>query len=943
MIDKVGLLRETKKNNVVSIIMYLGILLAISIIGYINYGVYHTLITVIKSCVSFLASIITLNSYFGKRNNYMSFIGIGFIYANLFNIMHALTINMDLYFFETNTLTIYIEIISFILAIKFINKDNINYKKIYFFYSLVFIVSIFIIYKYVSIIDLSKNSYTLYFPILIISLLLVLYALRILYLNKNLIQNEIFNYTGTAILLMGGYIFLSIVYNFTQYNSLIITIVRHNLLIIYAYYIYKTIVKDRLVQPYYSLIEANNDLNNKSSLLENTNLLLERINNIQNTMKENLIQREGLLTTILNATINAWIVFDNEKEIEDLNENAEKFFGEKDKLKENIKKLFINYEDFDSHMDKVYLNKETIDEEIYCSDGRVFRCIHSPINSNDKSQKCMCIFIDITSEKSIEQEIIDMNNSYESLIKNIHAPVLIRDEEKVLDVNDAFINVFNISMDDLVKVDQSDINPIDDLIYPDDKILYNEIIATNKAATSNSELYNKGIAKYRVYDGYKNVRWIETYTTIYYEKGRKCQIVTYKDVTIFENTQEKLARSEKKYKRLLDNVPEGIYLQDLQTGKFMYMNKKIRDMFSVDESLKEDELGFYGQDHIFVHPKYYETVLERVKKVEKHEIAPFAQIKLLDKNNKVLDVEIASIPFVVKDNTLKLTIIRDLKEIKKAESMKKKLTKRIQYDKMKMEFFANISHELKTPLNLMFSSNQLIEMLYKNKKIKDYNDIIRRHIKLTKQNSYRLLRLVSNIIDVTKMESGFYKVNLENHNLVDVIEDITLSVSTYADNKGIEIIFDTDTEEKIMAVDTNILERVMLNLLSNAIKFTNPGGYIYVNIYDNNETVQIEVKDTGIGIPKDKLDVIFERFGQVDKNIFRNAEGSGIGLSLVKSLVDLLKGNIYVESSLETGTIFKIVLPVDTIKNHNNYELVSNHNLNVERIHVEFSDIYTND
>ena len=386
MIDKVEVLRETKKNNILSIMLYLGILLAISILGYINYGVYHTLITVIKSCVSFLAFIITLNSYYGKQNNYMSFIGIGFIYASLFNIIHALTINMDLYFLETNMLAIYIEIVSFILAIKFINKDNINYKKTHLLYSAIFSVFVFIIYKYIDIIAFSKNIYMLYLPHLIISLLLVLYALRILKLNKKFIQNEIYNYTGTAILLMGGYIILTIIDNFTLYNSLGITIVRHNLLIIYSYYIYKTIVKDRLVEPYHNLIEANNDLNNKSSLLENTNVLLERINNIQNNMKENLVQREGLLTTILNATINAWIVFDDAKEVEDLNKNAEDFFGQRNKLKENIENIFINYNDFESNINKVHIDKEILDEEIFCNDGRVFRCIYAPINSNDKSQ-----------------------------------------------------------------------------------------------------------------------------------------------------------------------------------------------------------------------------------------------------------------------------------------------------------------------------------------------------------------------------------------------------------------------------------------------------------------------------------------------------------------------------------------------------------------------------
>lgn len=105
-----------------------------------------------------------------------------------------------------------------------------------------------------------------------------------------------------------------------------------------------------------------------------------------------------------------------------------------------------------------------------------------------------------------------------------------------------------------------------------------------------------------------------------------------------------------------------------------------------------------------------------------------------------------------------------------------------------------------------------------------------------------------------------------------------------------------------------------LNLISNAIKFSNPGGSIFVNIFDKNDTVEIWVEDTGVGIEAKYLNDIFERFQQVDKSLSRNAEGSGIGLSLVKSIVEMHGGNISVESEVGKGSIFKIKLPVRTIK-----------------------------
>ncbi|MGG7060796.1 sensor histidine kinase, partial [Clostridium tertium] len=123
-------------------------------------------------------------------------------------------------------------------------------------------------------------------------------------------------------------------------------------------------------------------------------------------------------------------------------------------------------------------------------------------------------------------------------------------------------------------------------------------------------------------------------------------------------------------------------------------------------------------------------------------------------------------------------------------------------------------------------------------------------INLTKQNSYRLLKIINDLIEFTRMETGFYHVNLINKDIILVIEDIVMSVVDYAKSKGVQIIFDTDIEELTMAIDVNALEIIVLNLLSNAIKFTDKDGYIYVNmIYKEDENkIDIRIEDTGIGI-----------------------------------------------------------------------------------------------
>ncbi|MGE5627529.1 MAG: ATP-binding protein [Solirubrobacterales bacterium] len=261
--------------------------------------------------------------------------------------------------------------------------------------------------------------------------------------------------------------------------------------------------------------------------------------------------------------------------------------------------------------------------------------------------------------------------------------------------------------------------------------------------------------------------------------------------------------------------------------------------------------------------------------------------------------------------------------------------------KLQEELFTNIAHELKTPLNMICSTDQLIEFYLKNNMMESNMLKVSKGIDIIKQNCYRLTKLINNIIDLSKIESGYFRLNLSNENIVQIIEDIVQSVSDYIKNSHLNIIFDTNTEEKIIACDVDVIERIILNLISNAIKFTNNQGTIYVKILDKGSTIEISVRDTGIGIEKMHLENIFERFQQVNKSFTRDTEGSGIGLSLVKSSVELHNGRIWVESTPGKGSTFKVELPAVTIEDSS---MVKKSNImkdKVELVNIEFSDIYS--
>jgi len=264
------------------------------------------------------------------------------------------------------------------------------------------------------------------------------------------------------------------------------------------------------------------------------------------------------------------------------------------------------------------------------------------------------------------------------------------------------------------------------------------------------------------------------------------------------------------------------------------------------------------------------------------------------------------------------------------------------YNNLKTQLFSIISHELKTPINIIYSSLQLLESSHKDNLTTFMPGTFFKYSNIMKQNCYRLIRLVNNVIDMNKIELGFFNLNLENDNIIKVIEDITLSIVEYASLKNIDVVFDTEIEEKVAAFDSEKLERIMLNLLSNSLKFTKSGGRIDVNIYDQQNYIIISVKDTGVGIPEDMLEKIFDTFTQVDASFRRHAEGSGIGLSIVKSLVKMHEGEITVRSQLGIGSEFIIKIPIKLIENDFNRHKHGDSKIsgNAEKTKIEFSDIY---
>ena len=249
------------------------------------------------------------------------------------------------------------------------------------------------------------------------------------------------------------------------------------------------------------------------------------------------------------------------------------------------------------------------------------------------------------------------------------------------------------------------------------------------------------------------------------------------------------------------------------------------------------------------------------------------------------------------------------------------------------DFILNISHDLRSPLNVILSILQCYKYSINNPdKIIEYLDSIKR-------NGYKILKLINNLIDSTKLDRDHYKLTKENVDIISLVEWNISNIDKYAHQKNISLVFDTNVEDCVMAVDIEAIDRIIVNLLSNAIKFSPNGSCIYINALKNNNSITISVRDQGIGIPLDEQKDIFNRFVQSTKNNKNEYSGSGIGLDLVRRLVEAHDGTIELESEENHGSEFRVKLPIVTLDDNNNTSYLHAKD-KVEVLEVEFSDIY---
>ena len=246
------------------------------------------------------------------------------------------------------------------------------------------------------------------------------------------------------------------------------------------------------------------------------------------------------------------------------------------------------------------------------------------------------------------------------------------------------------------------------------------------------------------------------------------------------------------------------------------------------------------------------------------------------------------------DTSVKL--YRELEPV--ARTMREQHEEIVKNDRMRSEFTANVSHELKTPLTAISGYAELIESdMGSAEDRKHFADEIHR-------NSNRLLMLIDDIIRLSELDTAQIQVDMENVNLLEIAQSCVENLKTSAADHKVTL--HVDGKPAHMKADRTMMEELIFNLCDNAIRYNNEGGSVFVNVSANRGVVLLSVKDTGIGIPKEHQERIFERFYRVDKSRSKRSGGTGLGLAIVKHVAALHHGEITVDSEAGQGTEIKI-------------------------------------
>jgi len=382
---------------------------------------------------------------------------------------------------------------------------------------------------------------------------------------------------------------------------------------------------------------------------------------------------------------------------------------------------------------------------------------------------------------------------------------------------------------------------------------------------------------------------------------------TFIDVTEKYKLEEKLRESEKKYRNLYDNTPFSVVLINTQ-GVVVDMNPKTKEMFGYD---RHEIIGKKFMNLSIIHKDYLPTLLTVFGKFVKGERIHRMDIKIKRKDGVVFWANLQAALTKINDKTYVQALFTDITAKKEAEILvEKEVEKLKELDKIRKNLISRVSHELKTPLVSVSGGCELLLTLYGEQLSKEELEII----ELIEKGGKRLKYLVDNLIDISRIDYEKFKLLKEPNDLSAIIREISKELNYSIKNRKINLMLLLPESFQIN-LDLVRIEQVIMNLLSNAIKNTPPNGEIVIKLIKKENYAEFSIHDTGIGISPEEMEMLFTRFGKLERYgegyEYIDIQGTGLGLYISKEIVDSHEGEIRAESEgRNKGSTFIVRLPI---------------------------------
>ncbi|MEW6144377.1 MAG: PAS domain S-box protein [Thermodesulfobacteriota bacterium] len=371
--------------------------------------------------------------------------------------------------------------------------------------------------------------------------------------------------------------------------------------------------------------------------------------------------------------------------------------------------------------------------------------------------------------------------------------------------------------------------------------------------------------------------------------------------TLMDISEKKQA--EELFKTLSTGTPIGVFI--IQDSRFEFVNPKFEEFMGYG---KDELLG--ANPWKLVHPLDRDEVREKSRQMQDGERKLPYEYRVVDKHGETKWVMETSTSIQYRGRQAILGSLMDISEMKKAEEELKHAKEAAEAaSQAKSEFLANVSHEIRTPLNAIVGMTELMmDTALSNEQ--------QETLRVIESSSEALLSLINEILDFSRIEVGQMEIEEEPFSLKELVEGVADSLSVRAFEKGLELVcyINHNVPDRLIG-DMSRIRQVLVNLVVNAIKFTD-AGEVLINLENmrpvdgDDVELQFRVTDTGIGIPEEHRERIFEKFSQVDSSTTRTFGGAGLGLSISKSLVELMNGKIWYESEVGKGTTFYFSLPL---------------------------------